>query len=83
MPLDQSKVGQHMAEQMEAIEADFGSQEGNYEIGDICTIVEIRGQGFSQVRMRPSVSSGHALLGLIKFAERQAIRMIDQAPEGE
>jgi hypothetical protein len=83
MPLDQSKAGQHMAEQMEAIEADFGSQEGNYEIGDICTIVEIRGQGFSQVRMRPSVSSGHARLGLIKFAERQAIRLIDQAPEGE
>jgi DNA-binding protein YbaB len=81
MALDQSKVGQHMAEQMEAIEADFGDREGEYEIGDICTIVEIRGEGLSQVRMRPSVSSGHALLGLIKFAERQATRMIDQANE--
>ena len=28
MALDQSKVGQHIAEQMEAIEADFGEKEG-------------------------------------------------------
>ena len=62
-----------MAEQMEAIEAAFGEKEGNYEIGDICTIVEVRGEGGSEVRMRPNVSSPHALLGLLKMAELTAL----------
>jgi hypothetical protein len=69
MPVDQSKVGTHMAEQMEAIEQAFGEKEGNYEIGDICTIVEVRGEGRSEIRMRPSVSSAHGLFGLLKMAE--------------
>jgi hypothetical protein len=72
MALDQSKVGTHIAEQMEAIEADFGEKEGNYEIGDIVTIVEVRGEGGAEVRVRRTVSSPHAYLGLIKFAELQA-----------
>ena len=73
MAVDQSRVGTHMAEQMEAIEAAFGEKEGNYEIGDICTIVEVRGEGGSEVRMRPNVSSPHALLGLLKMAELTAL----------
>ena len=73
MAVDQSRVGTHMAEQMEAIEATFGEKEGNYEIGDICTIVEVRGEGGSEVRMRPNVSSPHALLGLLKMAELTAL----------
>jgi hypothetical protein len=74
MPVDQSKVGTHMAEQMEAIEEAFGKKEGNYEIGDICTIVEVRGEGGSEVRMRPSISSAHGLFGLLKMAEMIAVR---------
>lgn len=73
MAVDQSRVGTHMAEQMEAIEAAFGEKEGDYEIGDICTIVEVRGEGGSEVRMRPNVSSPHALLGLLKMAELTAL----------
>lgn len=69
MAVDQSKVGAHMAEQMEAIEEAFGEKEGNYEIGDICTIVEVRGEGVSEVRVRPNTSSPHGLLGLLKMAE--------------
>jgi hypothetical protein len=69
MAVDQSKVGTHMAEQMEAIEEAFGEREGNYEIGDICTIVEVRGEGGSEVRVRPNTSSPHGLLGLLKMAE--------------
>ena len=49
MALDQSKVGQHIAKQMEAIEADYGE---DCEIGDVCTIVEVRGPHGSHVRMR-------------------------------
>lgn len=74
MAVDQSKVGTHMAEQMEAIEEAFGEKEGNYAIGDICTIVEVRGEGGSEVRVRPNVSSPHGLLGLLKMAELTALR---------
>jgi hypothetical protein len=73
MALDQSKVGQHIAEQMEAIEADYGEREGDWQIGDICTIVEVRGPEGAQVRMRSSASSPHATLGLLKVAELFAI----------
>jgi hypothetical protein len=70
MPLDQSKVGQHIAQQMEAIEADYGDREEQYAIGDVCTIVEVRGPEGAVVRMRSSASSPHATLGLLKLAEQ-------------
>ena len=73
MGLDQSKAGQHMAEQMEAIEADYANREGDWEIGDICTIVEIRGPHGSHVRMRSTASSPHSTLGLLKLAEQVAL----------
>ena len=73
MPLDQTKVGQHIAEQMEAIEADYGDREEHWEIGDICTIVEVRGPEGAEVRMRSSASSPHATLGLLKVGELFAI----------
>jgi hypothetical protein len=73
MPLDQSKVGQHIAQQMEAIEADYGEREEQYVIGDVCTIVEVRGPEGAQVRMRSSASAPHATLGLLKIAERIAL----------
>jgi hypothetical protein len=68
--LDQSKVGQHIALQMEAIEADYGEDS---EIGDICTIVEIRGPHGSHVRMRSTAASPHSTLGLLKLAEQVAL----------
>lgn len=70
MPLDQSKVGQHVASQMEAIEADYGD---DCEVGDICTIVEVRGPHGSHVRMRSTASSPHSTLGLLKLAEQVAL----------
>lgn len=73
MALDQSKVGQHVAEQMEAIEADYGDSEEQYEIGDICTIVEVRGADGSQVRMRSTASAAHSTLGLLKIGEQIAL----------
>jgi hypothetical protein len=73
MPLDQSKVGQHIAQQMEAIEADYGDRDEQYVIGDICTIVEVRGPDGAQVRMRSSASAPHATLGLLKIAEQIAL----------
>jgi len=73
MPLDQSRVGQHIAEQMEEIEAVYGDGEEEYVIGDICTIVEIRGPEGAHVRMRSSAPAPHATLGLLKIAEQIAL----------
>jgi len=70
MALDQSKVGQHIAQQMEAIEANYGD---DCEVGDICTIVEVKGPHGSHVRMRSTASSPHSTLGLLKIAEQIAL----------
>lgn len=43
-------------------------------IGDICTIVEVRGpEGAAQVRMRSSSPASHATLGLLKSGEQIAL----------
>lgn len=76
MPLDQSKVGQHIAEQMDAIESDYGDREEDWVIGDICTIVEVRGPEGAEVRMRSSASSPHSTLGLLKMGELFAISQL-------
>jgi hypothetical protein len=55
--LDQSKVGKVVAEQMEALEADYG------EIG------EIVGPHGSHVRVRNSDARPHAILGVLRVAE--------------
>ena len=69
MGLDQSKAGQHMAEQMEAIEADYGNREGQWEIGDICTIVEVLGPHGSHLRVRSSDMRPHITIGLLRASE--------------
>ena len=55
MSLDQSKVGRVVAEQMEAIENDYGD---DCEIGDVCTIVEVVGPHGSHVRVRSRSTAG-------------------------
>ena len=72
MTLDQSKIGQVVAEQMEAIEDDYGD---DCEIGDVCTIVEVVGPHGSHVRVRSSDMRPHSGLGLI-------LRMAEQAMLG-
>ncbi len=67
MALDQSKVGQVVAAQMEALEADYGE---DCQIGDVCTIVEVVGPHGSHVRVRSSEMRPHIALGLVRMAER-------------
>ena len=67
MGLDQSKIGRVVAEQMEAIEGDYGD---DCEIGDVCTIVEVVGPHGSHVRVRSSDMRPHSGLGLIRMAEQ-------------
>jgi hypothetical protein len=71
MALDATKIGQVVAEQMEALESRFGD---DCHIGDVCTIVEVLGPHGSQIAMRPSSDTRpHALIGLIKMAEAMAL----------
>ncbi len=66
MTIDQSKIGQLVAAQMDAIEEEYGD---DCEIGDLCTIVEVVGPHGSAVRVRTSDQRPHIGLGLVRLAE--------------
>jgi len=66
MALDQTKVGQVVAAQMEALEEAYGE---DCEIGDVCTIVEVIGPHGSDVRVRSSELRPHVSIGLLRMAE--------------
>jgi hypothetical protein len=66
MTLDQTKMGRVVAEQMEALEADY---EEDCEIGDVCTIVEVLGPHGSHVRVRGSDMRPHIMIGLLRMSE--------------
>jgi hypothetical protein len=66
MTLDQTKMGQVVAEQMEALEADYDE---DCEIGDVCTIVEVLGPHGSHVRVRGSDMRPHIMIGLLRMSE--------------
>ena len=70
MALDQTKVGQVVAQQMEALEAQYGD---DCEIGDVCTIVEIIGPHGSHVRARNSDARPHSVIGLLRVAESSVL----------
>lgn len=67
MALDQTKVGKVVAEQMEAIEGDYGEES---QIGDVVTIVEVVGPHGSHIRVRSSDMRPHSELGMLKMAEQ-------------
>lgn len=75
MTIDQTKIGQVVAEQMEAIEGRYGD---DCEIGDICTIVEVVGPHGSHVRVRTSDARTHIVAGLLRVAE--AMLFADMGP---
>jgi hypothetical protein len=71
MALDATKMGQVVAEQMEALEERFGD---DCEIGDVCTIVEVVGPHGSSVAIRRSTDvRPHGLIGLLRMAEAMAL----------
>jgi hypothetical protein len=70
MALDQTKVGQHITAQMEALEADYGDE---CEIGDLCTIVEVVGPHGSHVRVRSSDLRPHVIVGLLRTSEEMLV----------
>jgi hypothetical protein len=79
MALDQTKVGQVVAAQMEALEEAYGE---DCEIGDVCTIVEVIGPHGSDVRVRSSELRPHAAIGLLRMAESIFLATLRAGPEG-
>ena len=80
MAIDATKIGQVVAAQMEALEDRFGD---DCEIGDVCTIVEVVGPHGSEVAMRSSDVRTHSLIGLLRLAERMALRDVGWRPGEE
>ncbi len=78
MSLDASKIGQVVAEQMEALEDRFGD---DCQIGDVCTIVEVLWPHGSSVAVRPGADvRPHGLIGLLRMAERVALSDVRGEP---
>ncbi len=78
MTFDQTKVGQVVAEQMEALEQRFGE---DCEIGDVCTIVEVVGPHGSSVSVRSSEARPHSTIGLLRMAETMMLSSLGSDAE--
>lgn len=66
MAIDQGKIGRLVAEQMAALEEQYGE---DCQIGDVCAIVEVIGPHGSTVRVRSSDPRSHVTVGLLRVAE--------------
>jgi hypothetical protein len=73
MTFDQSKIGQVVAAQMEALEGRYGD---DCEIGNVCTIVEVIGPHGSEVSVRSSEARPHTTIGLLRMAETMMLRSL-------
>ncbi len=74
MALDTSKAGEVIAEQMEALGADYDGLADEYEIGAVVTIVEVVGPDGSHLRIRNSMGNPTLTLGYLRLAEDELIR---------
>ncbi len=75
MGLDTSKAGQLIAEQMEALERDFGDKD-DFQIGAMVAIVEVQGPSGSTFRIRTNVGNPAMTLGVIRMAEDEWLRFM-------
>lgn len=73
--MDTSKVGQLIAEQMEALERDYGTREG-YEVAGGISIVVITGPGGSHFRIRSNMGHPAMTLGAMRMAEDEFLRAL-------
>jgi hypothetical protein len=78
--IDQQRVGEHVAAQMEAIERQYGGEESEAEIGNILTIVEVLSPNGPEVRIRPSDPRPWVVLGLLRWAEENTLASIRLRP---
>lgn len=78
MAIDQTKLGQHISEQMAAIEADPDVSE-NAQIGDIVTIVEILDPGPGEFVEGQDVQLSRALRRRSTGLPQSAIGLMSEA----
>ena len=81
MTIDQSKLGQHIQEQMQAIEQDPDVPEGA-EINSIITLVEIidEASGTRNMRIRSNVPP-HVAIGFLEEGKMTQLAMLSAPPE--
>jgi hypothetical protein len=71
--MDRTKAGKLIAEQLEAIESEYGDSE-DHDIGAVITIVEITGPGGSELRIRNNMSNPVLALGFLGLAANELVR---------
>lgn len=77
--MDSAIVGQLVAEQMEAIERDYGAST-DHEIGAVITIVEVRSPTSSDLRVRHNLGGApYGLVGYMRVAEERVMAMFRNA----
>jgi hypothetical protein len=81
--IDQKRVGEHVAAQMEAIEQQYGGEESEAEIGNILTIVEVLSPNGPEVRIRPSDPRPWVIIGLLRWAEENTMAGLGLRRDGE
>src|ERR1035437_5766582 len=70
--MDSSEAGKVIAEQMEAIERDYG-EGGQHEVGAVTTTVEFKGPDSSELRVRHNLEGQpYRVLGFLRVAEDYA-----------
>jgi hypothetical protein len=83
--VDSSKAGEMIAQQLEAIEKEYG-ESAEHDIGVVITIIEVRGPGTSELRVRHNLGGQpYRLVGYMRVAEEQALagfRGGGEPPEG-
>jgi hypothetical protein len=79
MTFDQSKIGQVVAAQMEALEGRYGE---DCEIGNVVTLVEVIGPHGSDVSVRSNEARPHTTIGLLRMAEAMMLGSLGRG-EGE
>jgi hypothetical protein len=80
MAIDQKRIGEHIAAQMEAIEQQYGGEGSEAQIGNILTIVEVLGPNGPEVRIRPSDPRPWVILGLLRWAEENTLASLRARP---
>lgn len=80
MAIDQKRIGEHIAAQMEAIEQQYGGEGSEAQIGNILTIVEVLGPNGPEVRIRPSDPRPWVILGLLRWAEENTVAGLRARP---
>ncbi len=73
--MDSAIVGQLVAEQMEAIERDYGDS-AEHDIGAVITIIEVRSPTSSDLRVRHNLGEApYRLVGYMRVAEERVLSL--------